>query len=245
VGSAIASASSASSSRTGSARDSRRKRRDLLLEDRDLGVACGVDQRQAELHGQRFGHVTLRAQPQRHEQRAEALAAGILLKTQRAIERRGVELPAFDQDFAKAPPRRRVAGIHRNGAHERAPIIARPTEEMRVTFCPARNNPPSGDAPVAARRRATPRLSPAPDDSRADRPIPPRPDALDAPPKHLTPEGVREFPERRAWPGAGARLRANQRIAAKAAAAAATVAPMSSSACAEETKPASYADGAK
>jgi hypothetical protein len=69
----------------------------------------------------------------------EALTAGLLLQTQRALERCGIELAALDQDFAKAPSWRRVAGIHwKRSAILRARIISRQREENTVTFCLAR-----------------------------------------------------------------------------------------------------------
>ena len=61
VGSAIASASSCSSSlQRQRARLAQEARRDALLEDRELGIAGGVDQRQPELRGERLGDVALR-----------------------------------------------------------------------------------------------------------------------------------------------------------------------------------------
>ena len=102
VGSAIASASSCSSSRTGSARHSRRNRCEMRSSRiGNSGIRRDVDQRQPELRGQRLGDVALRAGAQRHQQRAQLLA-GILLQAQRALQPRGVELAALDQDFAEA-----------------------------------------------------------------------------------------------------------------------------------------------
>ena len=83
------------------ARLAQEARRDALLEDRELGIAGRVDQRQRELRRQRLGDVALRDDAQRDQQRAELLAA-VLLQAQRALEVRGVELAAFDQDFAEA-----------------------------------------------------------------------------------------------------------------------------------------------
>ena len=83
------------------ARLAQEARRDALLEDRKFGIAAGVDQRQAELRGERFGDVALGAQAERDEQRAELFAA-LLLQPQRALDAGGIELSAGDQDFAEA-----------------------------------------------------------------------------------------------------------------------------------------------
>ena len=89
------------------ARFAQEPRRDALLEDRKLGIAGGVDERQVELGGERFGDVALRAHAERHQQRAELFAA-LLLHAERALEAGGVELAALDQDFADAFASRRV-----------------------------------------------------------------------------------------------------------------------------------------
>ena len=83
------------------ARLAQESRRDALFEDRELGVAGDVDQRQAQLRRERLGDVALRAQPERDEQRAELLAA-LLLQPQRALDAGGVELSAGNQDLAEA-----------------------------------------------------------------------------------------------------------------------------------------------
>ena len=83
------------------ARLAQEARRHALLEDRQFGIAGGLDQRQAELRGQRLGHVALRDDAERDQQRAELLAR-LLLQAQRAFEPGGVELAALDQDLADA-----------------------------------------------------------------------------------------------------------------------------------------------
>ena len=74
--------------------------RHALLEDRELGIARRVDQRQRELRGERVGDVALRHHAQRHQQRAQPLAR-LLLEAQGALERGRVELAALDQDLAQ------------------------------------------------------------------------------------------------------------------------------------------------
>ncbi len=76
-------------------------RGNALFEDRKFGVASDVDQWQFELCRQGFGHVALRHDAQRDEQRAQ-LFTGFLLQAQRALERRHVELAALDQQFTDA-----------------------------------------------------------------------------------------------------------------------------------------------
>jgi len=76
-------------------------RRDQLFEDRDLRVAARVDQGQPELRRERLGDVTLRAQAERHQQRAELLA-GLLLQSERPLDACGIELSAGDQQLAEA-----------------------------------------------------------------------------------------------------------------------------------------------
>ncbi len=83
------------------ARLAQEARRDALLEDRELGISGGVEQRQVELHRERFANVALRAQPERDEQRSESLAA-VLLQAQRALDAGSVELSARNQDLAQA-----------------------------------------------------------------------------------------------------------------------------------------------
>ena len=89
------------------ARLAQETRGDALLEDREFGIAGGVDERQAELRGQRLGDVALRADAERHQQRAQLFAA-FLLHAKRALESGGVELAALDQNFANAFASRRV-----------------------------------------------------------------------------------------------------------------------------------------
>ena len=74
-------------------------RRDAFLEDRQLRVAGRLDERHAELVRERLGHIALRDQTQRHQQSAELLVC-FLLEPQCAIEPRGVELAATDQNLA-------------------------------------------------------------------------------------------------------------------------------------------------
>ena len=83
------------------ARLAQEPRRDALLENREFGIAGGVDERQSELRRERLGDVALRADAERDEQRAQLFAA-FLLHAQRALESRGVQLAALDQDFANA-----------------------------------------------------------------------------------------------------------------------------------------------
>ena len=96
------------------ARLAQEPRRDALLEDREFRVAGRVDERQPELRGERFGDVALRAKAERHQQRAELVAA-LLLHAQRALDARGVELAALDQDFAQAHLFGYVHAVRRTG----------------------------------------------------------------------------------------------------------------------------------
>jgi hypothetical protein len=76
-------------------------RRHALLEDRELGIARRIDERQRKLLGKRVGDVALRYDAKRHEKRAQALLR-LLLEAKGALERRLVELAALDQDLAKS-----------------------------------------------------------------------------------------------------------------------------------------------
>jgi hypothetical protein len=80
-------------------------RRDALLEDGKFRISGGVDERQAELRRERLGDVALRAQPERHQQRAELLVR-LLLQPQRAVETGRIELAPLDQDLADSLSRR-------------------------------------------------------------------------------------------------------------------------------------------
>ena len=74
---------------------------DTLLEDRKLGIARRIDQRQRELRRQRLGDVTLRDHAERHQQRAQPFA-GLLLQAQSPFKRRRIELATLDQNLAYA-----------------------------------------------------------------------------------------------------------------------------------------------
>jgi hypothetical protein len=67
------------------ARFAQEARGDAFLENGKLGIAGGVDEREAELCRERFGDVALRADAERDEQRAQPVA-GFLLHAKRPLE---------------------------------------------------------------------------------------------------------------------------------------------------------------
>ncbi len=96
------------------ARLAQEPRGDALLENRQLGIAFGVDEGQSQLRGERLRDVALRRQPERDQQCAEPLA-GLLLQAQRALETRRIELAALDENLAESLSR----GSQRNGGVQR------------------------------------------------------------------------------------------------------------------------------
>ncbi len=71
-----------------------------LLEDREFRIAGGVHEREVELCRERLGDVALRADTERHQQRAQPLAA-VLLDAKCALEARSIQFSACDQDLAE------------------------------------------------------------------------------------------------------------------------------------------------
>ena len=53
------------------------------------------------MYRERLGHVALRADAERHQQRAKLLAA-VLLQAKRPLKTAGIKLAAIDQDFAES-----------------------------------------------------------------------------------------------------------------------------------------------